>query len=265
MKVGIILPTNNQEAFQRHFLRSAHNLKPMLEEHDVELAVVTQPPFIPREIPGMTLTAIGFKAVHWIKARKETPPSMFRLRQSGANALEHCEVFVFADDNFHFSEGTPKYPRNSGERYNDALKYLEENPDCGAVACTGFLGGDVAKEKIGPVKTHYYETSKGLFFRNVGRLYTDEQLQLRGGLEELTATLNVWDRGMYVAKQYNNPTVHKDKHRWIEQGDSLHSYQVAKDNFFAWFRKEYGVEFPHKWNGQLQIGRCWLKEIEERS
>lgn len=229
--------------------RSLARLAELFEEHDCYISLVGQAPFSV-SIGDMIMDKAeraGFVGGKYTMAPAETPPRMAWLRELAARAFRDADYFIFVDDNFEFSEGTPKYPRSSGRRYAECIEYLEAIESAGMVMCEGSLGGNYQKWKIAPmIKNHYVHTARGLVIKNVfrGPVFDDHQQQLRGAFEETLLAANLLTAGYFIAKQFNNPTSHKDRKK-VSPGSAsaLHDLCVAKENVLKYFSDEYGATF----------------------
>jgi len=100
----------------------------------------------------------------------------------------------------------------------DAIKYLEENPCCGIVQLTGYLGGAKAGRSVRPFFDGFYETACGLVLRGPrNRVYEhliDPRLNVIGGGSDPATCVTSLINGFYLAKAYNMP-VRKDPSKKI--------------------------------------------------
>jgi hypothetical protein len=212
-KIGFLMSTNRPEMAIDQFIPSLDYLSSMRK--DSIFLVNFQSPWNKKSIAEFSalIKEKGFKM-----KSKQTPVHksgdvpFIALRESAFSLDRSCKYYGLIDDDMVFSgKGTPKYKRNSGERYLDCIQYLDAFHACGAVMCDGYLGGDVQGESIAPAMNVLIATCKGLFFRNLRQptLLPSSWSKLRGALEETAIVYNSISRGFYLAKQFNNPTIHK--------------------------------------------------------
>lgn len=248
-KLGIILPTNNPKSFFEYAFNSFKHLKKMTEFGHIKVLFNFQPPWDDSKI-NLTLDSLLSECkidsvVNF--SNQESPASMFRLRGDAAALWPEADFYMFADDNMVYSErGTAKYPSPSWERYEQCIEYMMTFPSCGILQCEGSLGGDVQKMQIRPSTSGLISTTRGLFFRNVngGNLYSPEAMKLAGGMEETVLGFSLMERGFFFAKQFNNPTQHKQKSRIYDNTEQNHitNYDLLHRNAERYIRERYDAD-----------------------
>lgn len=129
------------------------------------------------------------------------------IMQHATLAAASADYYLRMDDDFIFSPGTPKYPMSSGDRYIQAANFLAGHPECGVIKCDAALGGNYQRWNIRESRNAFPETKKGCFIKNVnqGEVFEDAW-RLVGAGEDLLAAYIALDRGLFYAKQFNNPT-----------------------------------------------------------
>lgn len=206
---------------------------------------------------------------------KMNPVSMARVRYDTASLNPDAEIVIMLDDDVVFHDKVAM-------KYYGIVKYMKDNPECGAIMSAGFLGGSKAKGKI---KLNYYKhwwTNRGLFLRNISNqgfdfIYPEEHIDTEGGMEDLVGVLYLLENGYFIATSFNNNTFHqgtpmttgkndraylnsyrkKQNKDLIEdtsenfekkignryEGESgIHDMSVASTNLTSLFRKRYSTE-----------------------
>lgn len=100
------------------------------------------------------------------------------------------------------------------------------------MACVGSLGGSVARETIVPDKNgRMLATSRGIVLRNIrhGQIFPGDTLKFKGTGEEMLIGLYYNQLGYFIAKQFNNPTKHKNL-GWLESCKDHHQTSRRQDN-----------------------------------
>ena len=210
-RLGILLPTNNPLEWGTCLGPSLKFLSPLAKQISVEFLYHFQGPWTPALIQTAVKTteAAGFTA-RWCYS-EQRPYSAYKLRADAARLSRQCDYYMLCDDNVIFATaGTPLYPRGSAERYAQVIEYFEDFPRCGVVTCEGSLGGSFQREAIMPTTSALMATARGLFFRNVngGKIHTDEEESLIGGLGESVLAYGLMAKGYFIAKSMNHPTRH---------------------------------------------------------
>ncbi len=217
IKLGIVLPTNNPEDMFKFFIPTVADLC-MADDIEIRILAMFQPPWtgelISKAIEDIFQYAEGM-FVHYLFVTYNSPPNMCSLRNWAAELWPEADYYMFVDDNFKFSTGTRLYPRSSGERYWEVIQYMEKFTECGVVMCEGSLGGSIQKWSIKPYSGGLIATARGLFFRahpyRTPNLFPADSLNVVGGYEESILAFDYVQRGYYIAKQFNNPTQHKNR------------------------------------------------------
>ncbi len=209
-KLGVIVPTNNPTSLHRYLLPTVEYLVPMTDQAEIKFLFTFQEPFSDEQFYWPQ--QIGFRSCTHVNDGPVA--SMTTLRGRAAMLWPEADYYMFADDNLVFNaKGTAMYPEPSWFRYEQAIEYMQRFENCGTLMCDGSLGGSAQHYEIRPAKHGLVGTARGLFYRNVfeGRMFTPEELKLIGSLEEMHPTYRMMTRGMFFAKQFNNPTLHKGK------------------------------------------------------
>lgn len=248
--ITFLLPTNKKETAFQYILNqeSLTNIKSLAAKMKLSVAVIGQGDFGVKEASTAQLILKSFGIDCKFKLVKEQPiASMATLRQLCCDLYPKSDYYLFADDNFEFTSGTPNFNSDSGIRYLQAVDYLERNDRCGVVMCEGPVGGYWKRWKISPTEAGLVSTARGLVFRNSfkGNLYPLGGVGLLGGYEELLSAYQFIELGYFVAKQYNNPTKHWERKK-IDRNDdgpsdnSIHNNDVAHANIIDWIINRYG-------------------------
>ncbi len=264
MKLGIIVPSNNPEAFLNNFASSyRHAYDPLHKKHMVFVLLTAQPPWSLSEIE---LVDRAVPNLRWCYAANESPPRMCMLRQSSAALLPDADVYMLADDNMRFlpaGQTDPECPhgKGSGEKYAEVLNYLGLFRTCGVVQChTSDPRG--LGETIAPTYEGLITTAKGLFIRNVfkGQMWPRETMRYLASMEETIPAYRVIEKGYYPAKQYQNPTQHTI-HR-IGSDVLLHSRSLINQYCARWVRETYG---DPNWQHEANVFPLLLMERAARN
>ena len=172
-----------------------------------------------------------------------------------------ADFIIMADDDFRFTDGqsTNHYKWTAGERYMDAVKYLQAQKSCACVYMKGFLGGVPYGRWILPMDGGFYETGMGIVMRGKGRPYKniiDKQFLVPGGGEDTAIAITGIMHGYYPAKALN-ATVQKDATKKIIIKPGKSSKNLAKDASYSLkFIEQQGVfSFISKKYGSYQLGK----------
>lgn len=245
MKLGIILPTNNPQHMFEFFLPSLQHLS---ELSDIATILINfNGSAWDKKRIGLAIGQIGaagFKSKYIIEPKDLSEAPLLRYRNDAAALAPQSDYYMFADDNLVFTIGTKAYPGNSALRYGEVLSYLEEFKNCGIVMCEGSLGGDIQKRQIRPSDNGLISTTRGLFFRNTTKgksFYPEETLGLVSGMEESIIGFWLIEQGYFMAKQFNNPTQHKNKSKIFANVPKagIHDIELLLDNAYRWIRERY--------------------------
>jgi len=245
--VGIVCPSCNPDDFMNVLVPSV--------EHITEIASLTkwlinfngtQWSNTDVESACQSIEAFGFevRAVHsgvWQK-----PMQLVKMREQCAELDPDCGLYLFVDDDFKFVGSTEKYPFSSGRRYQHSIDYMTRYPKCGVLNTKSFLGGSPQKLSIIPIEDDMIATNRGLLLKNMSEhgflLAPPELRELRGGLEETLFAYSRVELGYYIAKQFNNPTIHitGKLSDWDEVRNDFHNIGVINENIAGYFRQRYG-------------------------
>lgn len=247
-KLGIILHTNNPKEYFSICHDSVQCLLPMLAEVEVTFLFNFQPPWTKTEIAqvGQDFHRWGMP-MRFVFSRPKGPiVSTYKLRHDAAALLPDADWWMYCDDNLEFKlTGTPKYPEGSATRYLQVLDYFNTFPKCGVVMCEGSLGGHTAQYQIRPTKNGLIATQNGLFFRNTtgGLLHPGKEYRILGGMGETAPAYRLMTQGYYIAKQFNNPTRHHNRHYFSDTDkpdNHITNYEkVIKPNAERYIRTLY--------------------------
>ena len=160
-----------------------------------------------------------------------------------------------------FSSGTATVKKSSGQRYFEAIEYMQKFGRCGSLDCRGFFGGKQQGQKICPVWHRCYAIGTGQFFRNFTRidgfaLTPSEARHLAGAPDEALNSVVRIERGYFHALLRNNVTYHKtgpadimdivpDNH-WL-------SREVSQSNIIKWIKDRYGCP---NWDNEPRVKKC---------
>lgn len=139
------------------------------------------------------------------------------------------DYVMMADDDFKFGQ-------NSFKKYDQAVDYLDIHPDCGMVQCAGFLGGYLWAEAIRSRMYGIFWTDRGLIFRTrAGIYFPPHYSELLGLGEEHLVCLSWIVRGYYLARQLNNPTLHRARYLTLgpmrpDGGELSSDYPISYDS-----------------------------------
>lgn len=239
LKIGWILPTNSPDSLFRYFLKNIE----IINWDQFELLIVFQPPWTQCKIDkwiNLCPIKVKYKFI-----TPDKPVSMMDIRNQCALLDKSCDYYVLADDNFLFSKGTKKYPYDSLTRYKEVILYLEKYKNCGYVMCEGSLGGSIQKRNIKPTKAGLVSTQRGIFFRNVmehdKNIWPQDSIDIPGTCEETIVCYDLIEKGYFPAKQFNNPTQHKDKVK-IEKNKNkgtIHCFDTLYEGAIQYIRNKY--------------------------
>jgi|GEM_PF-5029664 len=258
MIIAICVPSNNIEHADKYLFseRSLSNIEPLFLKGKVCFSIVAQGDDWKKYSSIIETRLKSFNIDYRILFQNETNPcQIFKLRHQSFYNFRTAKYFISVDDNIQFSEGTKKFPENSGYRYGQCIDYLENNPNCGIVNCVGSLGGNLDKYEIKRYDIgKEIATAKGLVIRNVcgGRLFPSETLDFYGCREELIMALNFNRLGYYTAKQFNNPTKHKELHSWKsvlgqevseKDNNNLHNVDLTNEYALKWIRQNFDEKY----------------------
>lgn len=259
MKIAFVMMSNNPRSFFDYFasIESLLSISYFAQCHDVELLIAAQQPWNNKliDMAAARLSNFNIKLLSKI-VPQENPASGFRLRSSAALLSRNADYYIIIDDNHKFAEGTPQYPYSSSVRYLEALDYMQVYNSCGAVNCCGAFGGHNHKRQIKNYTGYFTSTERGILIRNVfeGDIMPDFCKHADGTFEDCAVSIKLIENGYFIAKQFNNPTQHKEKER-IDCADTsaiytakqtnfnLHNPDVNAKNFIALFMKRYKVPF----------------------
>lgn len=251
MSLGIVLPSNNPDAYFGRFSPSLSYLKEGLEQLALKICICAQPPWTEAALGEAKYEAmeqgIDLRAV---LVDAESPPRMCFLRQQAASLFPNATVYMLADDNMSFARGqnTEEIPhtRTSGQCYAEVLDYMFHYARCGLVQCHTTAPVGVGRS-IRPTSNGLITTNKGLFIRNLNRgfLWPQWSWKFLSSLEETVAGYSVLDQGYFPARQHQNPTLHTI-HK-IGDDDALHSHDLIYANAGRWVREFYNdPEWDHQ-------------------
>lgn len=251
MSLGIVLPSNNPNAYFDRFNPSLPYLKKGLEALHIEILLAAQSPWTEDLISQAMYLAmnegVGLKGI-LVDAMK--PPRMCFYRQKAAALFPGASVYMLADDNMSFYQGqhNDEIPHRltSGQCYAEVLDYMFHFPRCGLVQCHTTAPNGWGRS-IRPTSNGLITTNKGLFIRNVnrGQLWPTASYHFLSSLEETVAGYRVLEQGYFPARQHQNPTIHVI-HK-IGDDDDLHSKALIDANAGRWVREYYGdPEWHHE-------------------
>lgn len=265
-KLGIILHTNNPDEYFKYAGPSLTWLRPMLKKVEVHLLFNFQPPWTPRMAAAEEERVAGmdFGVRHVFSRPKGPIVSTYKLRHDAAALLPEADWWMYCDDNLEFrKDGSLNYPEGSAVRYLQVLDYFNTFPNCGVVMCEGSLGGSHAKYQIRPTLNGLIATQNGLFFRNTtgGKLHPGAEYKILGGMGETAPAFRLMSEGFFIAKQFNNPTRHHNRHYFSDTDkpdNHVTNYEkVIKPNAERYIRELYGdPEWTHE-------GRYIPRKIKE--
>jgi len=201
----------------------------MHKGHRYHICVSYQDPYTNkdlREIRAMLPQAnIGFMT----EPRKVPKGPLFNFVEARIHSLSlvngMSDYIIWCDDDFRFTDGaSTKLGLTAGQRYQDAIDYLEANPACGIVQMTGHLGGSQFGRKVIPIFGGFMETALGLVLRGRKRGYKDlidPRLKVIGGGSDPAVMMTAVANGYYIAKTFNTP-INKDhtKKLFVANGKS---------------------------------------------
>lgn len=169
------------------------------------------------------------KSIKVIFSKRETETGRFhyyKSRMHSFSTAEFCDYLIMVDDDIVFTDGkqTKKYKWSAGERYIDAVKYLENNSNCGIVYMKSYLGGASLGRKFIMMRGGFFDTGLGVVFRGKSRKYKniiDDIFNVPGGCVDTSIGISAIMNGYYAAKTFNT-TAKKDqtKKMFIVKGKS---------------------------------------------
>lgn len=241
-KVGWIIPTNNPKALFNYFLKSID----IILSDEFKLLIVFQPPWTSKLIDQFLSKCKMDVAYDFIEPKR--PVSMMMLRNHSAMIDRSVEYYVLTDDNFLFTKGTAKYPADSLTRYQQVIQYMDGFQNCGYVMCEGSLGGSIQKLMIRPTSAGLVSTQRGIFFRNIRKhknsVWPLDCLSIPGTCEETIICYDLISKGFFPAKQFNNPTQHKDKIK-VEPNKNIgtiHCLETLQKGAIRYIREKYKTD-----------------------
>ena len=109
IELGIILPTNNPEEMFKFLLPSLQHI--IHKNLSIEFLINFQPPWNKRQIKIVEndIRAYGFGFRYCFNTYKPPTP-MCLARYHCTKLFPKADYYMFADDNFVFTNGTPQYP-----------------------------------------------------------------------------------------------------------------------------------------------------------
>lgn len=247
LSIGIVVPTNNPKNMETKFVRSLEHISEIQDR--TKILINFQPPYTQNIIDRVvsSIQEKGYDVDYVFDEEYDKPIKIALIRERCALLDPNLNTYMIADDNFKFSPGTTKSPYSSGQRYLEALEYMEKFPNCGGVQCMGFLGGYTYGRKIRPAWNYWFGSRQGLILRNIkdelsGNVVlapSEEFLELRGGLEELMYPYARMERGYFMSKQMNVPTVHIAKRMSKTTPEDMQHPDVFDNNIAKYIRDRY--------------------------
>lgn len=245
-KLGIVVPTNKPHDFKKRFLPTVEHLYPIRDQYpDHEFLINFQSPWSYDDafFCVRALRNHGFRVKWQHRIAYQKPISIVRIRNDTYNLAADKDMYLMLEDDHRFSAGTPKYPRSSGVRYCDMIRYMEVFPMCGGVMARGALGGHTIRYKIRPVWNYWFSVSCGLLFRPVRRtntLFLPKMYEVPGGAEESAAAMYRMANGLFMAVMMNTPTAVLttrlgDQH----PPDDMHNVDLIRNNIQRIIQEEY--------------------------
>lgn len=239
-KLGFIIVSNRPEKLAR-FLQSFCENWPILDT-ETKLTLVYQKPV------NFAISDI-FDSCKEIPVFDHSQPlPMVQLRRHGLDLVEDCEYICTLDDDHQFvghREGK-LYPKSSFEFYQDAIKFMDDNPKVGVMSLRGYFGG-VAwgyEPKINPANGLFENNAGGLLMRNIGKekIFPTECHNFVGVLSEPLMAYNIINEGYNCAKKFNCPNKFevpgKSKHVG-ENSKISYSEEVSNANVQGYIRKKF--------------------------
>lgn len=242
IKVGWIIPTNNPKAVFNYFLKSID----IIRCEEFKLLILFQLPWDDKLIKRFLSKLHMDVSYELITPQK--PISMMDYRNRCALLDKSVDYYGIADDNFMFTEGTPAYNINSLTRYRQVIQYMNTFENCGYVMCEGSLGGSIQKLKIAPTLSGLVSTQRGIFFRNIYKqelnVWPSDTINIAGGCEETIVCYDIISKGFFPAKQFNNPTQHKDKKKVIQGAHkgTIHCSDLLQAGVIKYIREKYKTD-----------------------
>jgi hypothetical protein len=213
--------SNRPEMARERWLASVGKLSPLLQKVDTAFSFVLDAPFTATD--ALPYTALG--ATQIVRSGK----GMFNWWPNRTKTIQavKADYYLMTDDDCRFGDKTPS-GFSSWQRYLDAIKYMEKNPDCGVVCMSSFFGGTPFGRKIITKDNILFASACGLLLRNIPELdYSHNAFNQAGALEDVAAVFSRIERGYYAAKTFNTPTA-KPPSKRIEPGAPNRGYD---DNY----------------------------------
>jgi glycosyltransferase involved in cell wall biosynthesis len=251
MKIAFCVISNRPDRMLR-FISTFKNV--MLPQHQYAIALSHQPPYTAQDVAECR-AAMPKGAKLIAGARRKDSGRLFNATNARNHAFDLAKGYdflVMADDDFMFKPANKKnvFKISAGDRFGDAIEYMQKNKGCGCVLMKGFRGGDKLKRKIIPMLGGYYETALGVVLRGKGRPYKDllyPPLNMPGIGEDVVVCITPFIHGQYTAKALNTP-VKKDvtKKVVVKPGDPTvnlsdnPNYVAAQKNIFKKIDELFG-------------------------
>lgn len=242
--MNIAVPSNNFFDFEKYFLKGIANLSELVAYAQIFVSVNTQGDSWTKDRIKATkkiLKANGIKP-RFIVSKERKFARMNKLRKDAMACVPSADYFMIADDNLEFRISGSNKLITSGLKYRHCIEYMEKYSDCGLIQCEGSLGGYLQRDNIKSTRATRFWTCRGLIVRNIGldELIPPETEHFTGALEERLISFMLIERGFYPAKQFNNPTMHRDIHR-VESGiySHLHDHDRTMGGNNKFIAKRY--------------------------
>lgn len=259
MRVGIVCPSINPKSFFERTATSIHHIKEIAPYSTFLIHMQGEWNHDDRDVAEGILGAHGFASKFVYTGGFSKPVPMAKIRQRAADLDKDVDYYLSIDDDFKFSPGTKCSGGSSGQRYLEALHFLERYRSCGTVMCRGFFGGSPYGKKIIPRLHYHYKTASGIIWKNMLKsgkdynLYPEDITALRGGCEETLATYRRIEDGYWAASQHNNPTANKEGDWRNASGDDAVAPQVIADNAGRYIRERYNSP---GWYFSAKLKKC---------
>jgi len=268
MKLCITMISNRPRMARERWLSSIHKLDPLREKIDTVFSFVLQEPFTEED-------AVPYKALGATKLVKKSTAKRFNWWPNRNEVVKahKADFYLMTDDDHRFGGPTPS-GYTSWERYYDAIMYMEENPDCGAVCLLPFLGGTPSGKKILIAEKDLFALGSGLLLRRLPDLdYSHKVFDIPGALDESGAVFSRIECGYYTAKTFNTPTICPPTKR-VEPGAAHPSYDdnyINSKGIGGLIRKRYNDPTWHHNARRIPIGclasyhtQCELRGFKPR-
>lgn len=245
--LAILVPTHTEHDLRKYLLscRSLEEMNHLNKYAKTSIAICGQPPFHWYPYDTMKCNTYGIK-VSIQMVPQENPARLTFLRQTSADLYPEADFYLILDHNAEMVYG-------SAGCYIQAMSFLNKYRTVGAIFCGSSRGAPEAAHGV-PTIVRYEDkhnsTSRGIMVRNDlhGQLFPPATLSLAGSGDESVLALETNLRGLWVYKQWNNPTLHhpenpSDREK-LEPGktikNNVHNWDVANANCFAWCRSRLG-------------------------